>query len=487
MAVEGRFVRPRSTCFALLACCATLLTPAAAHAVAPAEALRLLNLQRSANGIPGDVVESAGLSDGCAKHGAYIGLNAADLVSGEDPAKPGYTAEGDRQTLESNGVELLSRDPTWTETTNPWLLAPLHLFRLFDPEVAVAGYGEAGAVACLRVRGGRAAAAAPELYSVPGPGRAGVPVSELNAQTPHTPQQLADIPPGLMTGPNILLFTRGLRGSRPLSAAAFSLTGPAGAVDARLVGEGTANAVGSGGWLYGGGVLIPTAPLAPFATYVARVTWHRDAEEMRPAADAEQVVTFETAGLPNAIDVTIVSRGDVNEVRVTTTAPNPTVKLTGPGRLTDIRSARNGVARYTALVPGTWTACARSGGRPVGFKFVTLCKPFTAAAQPGLELPFERARRWVTLTVPRVADGRPAQLTVARYRLKCKDPDKRRGCRHQAVGRARRSSIILRSPRMRLALPSPRRGVKVTARVVLAPFRVGGAPYLRTDIKRTWE
>jgi len=471
----------------VIALAALLLAPVTAQAVAPAEALRLLNLQRAANGIPGDVSESAGMSDGCAKHGAYIGLNAADLVSGEDPAKPGYTPAGDRQTLDSSGVEMLSRDATWSETQSPWMLAPLHLFRLFDPEVAVAGYGEAGGVACMRVRGGRAAPAAPELYSVPGPGRSGVPISELNAQAPYTPQQLAGIPAGQATGPNILLFTRGLRGSRPLSAAAFSLTGPAGAVDARLVTEGTANAVGSGAWLHGGAILIPVAPLAPFATYVARVTWHRDAEETLPAADAEQVVTFESAGLANAIDVTVVSRGDINEVRVTTPAPNPTVKLTGPGRLTDIRSARNGVARYAALDPGTWTACARSGGRTVGFIFATICKPFTASAKVGLELAFERARKWVTLTVPRVADGRPAQLTVARYRLKCKDPDKRRGCRHQAVGRAKRSSIVLRSPRMRLTLPPPRRGVKVTARVVVSPFRVGGAPYLRSDVKRTWE
>ena len=89
--------------------------------------------------------------------------------------------------------------------------------------------------------------------------------------------------------------------------------------------------------------------------------------------------------------------------------------------------------------------------------------------------------------MPRVANGRRAQLTVARYRLKCKDPDKRRDCRHQAVGRAKRSSIILRAPRMRLKLPPPRRGVRVTARVVLAPFVVRGAPYLRSDVKRTWE
>ncbi|MEY2514962.1 MAG: hypothetical protein QOJ89_2320 [bacterium] len=477
-----RFMR-----LALLATCCALAGPAAAQAIAPAEAVRLLNVQRSASGIPGDVVESAGLSDGCAKHGAYIGLNGGVLASGEDPAKPGYTPEGDRQTLESSGVEMLSGDPTWSQTDNPWRLAPLNLFRLLDPEVAVAGYGEGSGVACVRVRGGRPPATASELYSVPASGRTGVATSELNSQTPYTPQQLVDIPAAKVTGPNILLFTRGLRGSAPLAATAFSLTGPAGAVEARLVTEGTTNATGSGAWLHGGGILIPLAPLAPFAEYVARVTWHRDAEDGLAAADADQVVSFETAGLPNTIDVTVVTREDVNDIRITTPAPNATVQVTGPGRLTDTKTVRDGVARYVALDPGTWTACARSGGRTVGYVPATLCKPFTAAAKVDLELPFDRARKWVTMSVPRVANGRPAQLTLARYRLKCKDPDKRRNCTHQAVGRATRSSIILRAPRMRLRLPPPRRGVRVTARVVTAPFQVSGAPYLRSDVKRTWE
>ncbi|MDX6678369.1 MAG: hypothetical protein QOE31_2421 [Solirubrobacteraceae bacterium] len=471
----------------LISCAAALAAPAAAHAVAPAEALRLLNVQRSANGIPGDVVDSAGLSDGCAKHVAYIGLNGGVLVSGEDPARPGYTPAGDRQTLDSTGVELLSGGATWSDSANPWQLAPLDEFRLFDPEVAVAGYADGAAIACLRVLGGRPPAAAPELYSVPASGRSGVATSEIDSPAPYTPQQLAGIPAGQATGPNILLYTRGLRGSVPLTATAFSLTGPQGAVGAQLVTEATTSAVGSGAWLRGGGVLIPVAPLAPFASYSARVTWHRDGEPGLAAADAEQVVSFETAGLPNAIDVSVVSRGDVNEIRVTTPAPNPTVKLIGPGRLTDVTSLRSGVARYAALDPGTWTACARSGGRPVGFAFATICKPFTASAKVGLALAFDRARRWVPLSVPRVADGRRAQVTIARYRLECKDNVKRRNCRHQAVGRATRSSIVLRAPRMRLKLPFPRHGVRVTARVVLAPFRVGDAPYLRTDVKRTWE
>jgi hypothetical protein len=470
-----------------LACGAATLAPAAAQAVSAADALRLLNLQRTANAIPGDVVEAAGLSEGCAQHDAYIGLNGGALVSGEDPAKPGYTPEGDRQTLESSGVEVLSRDATWSETANPWLLAPIHLFRIFDPEVAAAGYAEAGGVACLRVRGGRAAPSAPELYSVPASGRTGVPMSEVNSETPYAPQQLVDIAAGQATGPNILLFTRGLRGATPLSAAAFSLTGPAGGVDAQLVTEGTANAVGRGSWFRGGGVVIPAAPLAPFAHYVARVTWHRAADSALPATDVEQVVTFETEGLPNTIDVSVVSRGDVNDIRVTTPAPNPALKVTGPGGLTAIEPLRDGAVRYAALDPGTWTACARSGGKEVGYVPATVCKPFIASAKVLLALATERSRTSVALRVPRIAEGRPAQLTVARYRRVCARQGAHRRCARATVGRAKRSAIILRWPRMRLALPPARPGVKVTARVVVAPFSIGAAPYLGGDVKRTWE
>jgi hypothetical protein len=470
----------------VLGCLATTLAPpAVAHAIVPAEALRLLNLQRAANGIPGDVVEAQGLSDGCAKHNGYIGLNGV-LASGEDPAKPGYTPAGDRQTLDASGSEVLSSDATWSETSNPWLLAPIRLFRVFDPEVAVAGYSDAGGIACMRLRGGRAPAAAPQLYSVPASGRTGVATSELNRDTPYAPQQLVDIPAGQATGPNVLLFTRGLRASQPLGAAAFSLTGPQGPVGARLVTETTANAVGNGAWFRGGGVMIPVAPLAPFATYVARVTWHRDAEGALPAADADQVVSFETAGLPNAIDVSVVSRADVNDIHVTTTAPNPTLKLTGPRQLTDVVVLRDGTASYPALDPGMWTACARSGGREVGYVPATVCKTFTAAAKLALSLAPDRAPTYVALRVPRVAGGRRAQVTVARYRLDCKQVGGHRRCMRRTVGRAVRSEVTLTSPKMRVKLPRPKPAVKVTVRVVVGAFTIGDAPYLRSDVRRTW-
>ncbi|MEA2221359.1 MAG: hypothetical protein QOJ35_3985, partial [Solirubrobacteraceae bacterium] len=112
---------------------AALAAPAAAQAIAPTEALRLLNAQRAANGIPGDVVEAPALSDGCARHDAYIAANGGALVQGEDPAKPGYSPAGDRQTLDSSGPQALSGDPRWSDDASPWTLSPIDLFRIFDP------------------------------------------------------------------------------------------------------------------------------------------------------------------------------------------------------------------------------------------------------------------------------------------------------------------------------------------------------------------
>ena len=472
----------------MLACHAVLLmAPAVAQAISPAEAVRLLNAQRAANGIPGDVVHAPSLSDGCAKHGNYIGLNGGALIQGEDPAKPGYTPEGDRQTLASSGPQALSSDTRWSETANPWLLQPLSLYRLFDPEVTAAGYDDGHAVACMRVTGARAPPTSPELYSVPGNGSVGVPGSELNREAPYAPQQLAGIPAEQATGPNILLFTRGLRGGAPLAAPSFSLTGPQGPVDARLVTEATVTDIGTGAWFRGGGVLVPAAPLAPFATYVARVAWHRDAEGDLPAADAEQVVAFETAGLANTIDMTITTSGGVNVIKVTTPAPNPTLTLTGPDRLTEVSTLKDGQARYDDLDPGSWQACAKSGGKAVGYFPAAVCKPFTAAGRVKLALPLDRGRTSVALAVPRIADGRRAEVTISRYRRPCRTVDGRKRCTRQTVGRAKRFEITLRSPVTRVRLPAAKPGIKVTVRVVLPGFRVGDAPYLQAQTRRTWE
>jgi hypothetical protein len=56
----------------------------------------------------------------------------------------------------------------------------------------------------------------------------------------------------------------------------------------------------------------------------------------------------------------------------------------------------------------------------------------------------------------------------------------------RTVGRAVRSEVTLTSPKMRVKLPRPKPAVKVTVRVVVGAFTSGDAPYLRSDVRRTW-
>jgi hypothetical protein len=86
-----------------------------------------------------------------------------------------------------------------------------------------------------------------------------------------------------------------------------------------------------------------------------------------------------------------------------------------------------------------------------------------------------------------VAAGRVAQVTISRYRRPCRTVNGRKRCTRQTVGRAKRFDLKLRSPATRLKLPPRRPGIKVTARIVLPGFQVGDAPYLRSEVRRTWE
>ena len=99
----------------------------------------------------------------------------------------------------------------------------------------------------------------------------------------------------------------------------------------------------------------------------------------------------------------------------------------------------------------------------------------------------DRGRTTVGLNVPPIARGRRAQITVSRYKRPCTTVDGRQRCTRTSIGRAERFEVTLRSRRMRLPVPRRRDGVKVTVRVVIAPFKSGNAPYMKTDVRRTWE
>jgi O-acetyl-ADP-ribose deacetylase (regulator of RNase III) len=238
-----------------------------AHAMSAAEGVAALNAQRAANGIPGDLAVSAGLSDGCAKHMHYLVLNGSELTHDEDPAKPGYTREGAKETAESSGTEVISGGSGWSGVwANPWTDAPLHLLAMFDPTNTEAGWGDEGGLSCMRLTGSRADTRRAGIYTMPGDGVTGVPpVQDSGGEGPYSTADLAGVPD--RTGYNILLWRVGA----PDEIAAATLTGPRGAVEIRTVDRRTPTP--AGGTLWGGAAIVPTTPLADNTRYSATVRY----------------------------------------------------------------------------------------------------------------------------------------------------------------------------------------------------------------------
>lgn len=247
-----------------------------AAAISAEQGIALLNQQRGANGIPGDLALDPSLTLGCLRHNDYMRITG-DLGHGEDPASPHYTPEGNGVGVYGGNSEVLAYGGAYgggyAQTgRNPWEWAPIHLYLTLDPERTHVGYDEDGAFACARLRGARDwdESEPPRFFSYPGPGTQGIYPAERAAETPYTPQQLVGIPDGAVTGTNILLFSLGARG---LQADSFALVGPGGPVPARMVDETTRNEVGDGLWARNGGVLVPEQPLMEHSTYQVSVRW----------------------------------------------------------------------------------------------------------------------------------------------------------------------------------------------------------------------
>lgn len=294
--MEMRSMRP-STAFAVrfdhhallvalaavtFALCA-LFGAAPAYAVTSSEAIRLLNVQRGSNGLPGGLVEDSYKSAGCENHDNYMALNG--FGHGEGPSNQGYTTSG-----ADDGTEVLStaESPPWSDSSNPWITAPIHLYLMYRPQNTDAGYAYGHGFACMRLGGGRPDPPSPQFYSYPGNGLVGVSPSEHAEESPYVPQKLVGISPAHTTGPNILLFSQGFGdGLQVISA---SLTGPSGPVDIHTVQEDTSNSEGDGSWFAGGGVMIPVDPPAPGAAYHGTVSWRNQG-----GAQATQSFDFQTA------------------------------------------------------------------------------------------------------------------------------------------------------------------------------------------------
>ena len=354
-------LRSRARGAALLAALAVLATAAAnAGATRTAAMFGAYNADRVANGLPAVPTINPAMEQGCANHDHYMFLNHS-LAHGEDPSKPGYTPQGNYQDG-AQGGEVLAETSGWSSTYEPWTTAPIHLYPLFDPSVQQVGYADVDGFQCLRMRGSDTPppsdyVAPPAFYAwTSDHGPKYVAPAEHAAEYPYTPQQLLGIPASQTTGPNILLFSAADRAT-PEQA---MLIGPHGAVQVGLVNADTQNAVGDGRWFLGGGVVIPTQPLAPLTSYTATIDWHDPAITTNNGLYVQQF-TFTTTHRPTTLAMRL--RADrLGRWRVIVTGtPKAAVVLTGPGGATVHPRMHGNHTGWLHLKPfGLWNACVSS-------------------------------------------------------------------------------------------------------------------------------
>ena len=365
---DGRHTAgPRSAVLAVVV--AALLAPAPASAVTDSEAVSLLNAQRALNGIPANLSVSPALSDGCAKHNAYIALNGGFLAHSEEPGRPGWTAEGAGLAGGSNKGEVLAagRDPWDAVSTNPWSSSPLHVWLMFQPAGGATGYAADGRTACMRfgLDGGAPAGA----YSLPGAGVTGVPTrSDTSRESPYSPADLVGVS-DTQAGPPIVIWRVGGRAD----IARAGLTSPAGAAEVRIVDsrtpalDGTPHRFGS--------YVLPVAPLRAGTNYTLEVGF---------ADGAAYRTTFQTAG-------TATPAGAAAFVR-------QTVSLGRRGRSLVVRAATPGGAPRTATVRFTSRSGRRLATRKVRLKGTR-------------RITIPRGARRVTITAPARGPYRAVRLS----------------------------------------------------------------------------
>ena len=383
---------------AILICGASAPAPATA-AISADQAIAHLNAQRAANGIPG-VVHAPALSDGCDKHNNYMAVNRLGLSHGEQPGRPGYTAEGAGIAPGSGGSEVLSAaGQTWDDAwANPWSTAPIHLLLMFSPFVQQAGYADSHGAACMRLTGFRSLPAA--SYSLPGNGATGVASIQTTRELPYTPAQLAGV--SAATGYNILLWRPGAT----YDIAQATLTGPAGPVEVRAVDSRTSTPDGRG-WRWGGAVLVPVRPLDADASYAVDVTF---------VDGGTHHSTFRTARLDPKLELRLFGSFDGKlTVYAPALAPLTAARIRGPGGREHpytIDPAEHHRFSARGLRPGIYEVCVQAGGPGTGYSPVAFCDRAEVRATQAVSVRAVRGRRLrVTVGTASIA-ARRATLTL---------------------------------------------------------------------------
>lgn len=265
-----------------------------------AEAITLLNRQREANGIPGELVNDPALSAGCEEYANRYKPKPGQYPHEELQSQPGYTAAGSEAASSS---DLGGGVGGWTSVLNPWETAPLHLNALFDPAATTTWYGEtrdewgAGSV-CMGTSEGRTFTG-PSFFSLPGNGADDVAPSELAAELPFTPGMAVGIPADSTTGPYIELWAEDANGAELQSAV---LTAPDGSeVPVKLVTESTPAPAPPPGWPEWGSIgsnyVIPVSPLKLGSKYTLTAHW-----TSQEGANYTQTVDFTTLPSQHAVE-----------------------------------------------------------------------------------------------------------------------------------------------------------------------------------------
>lgn len=278
----------------------------ASAAVTSAQIQGYYNDLRAANGIPGDLSLDTASSAKCALHNHYAALNGNDRPDPhqETPGKPGYTTGGDwaaRHSELQGGSGLVSafapfdaHDPYWE---GPFVGAPFHLMGLLNPDATTIWGADSQGGLCLGVSGSRAAPAVDTLYSFPGNGTT-IPWAEpYPNEYPTSPEAIAGIPSGTVTGPALMFYwdgpdPDGFSGLNDLVAA--TLSGPDGRVPVDIVSDLQSDLVPPGA-----GFVIPVSPLLPGRRYTATVTF-ATASTASAQRTWTQGISFTTTGPPAA-------------------------------------------------------------------------------------------------------------------------------------------------------------------------------------------
>lgn len=461
-----------------LATIALLAATSPAGAASPADAIGMLNAQRATHAIPAGIVEVPAWSQACALHNAYQIANGGGLTHDEVPSRPGYTPQG--AWAGQNSV--LSQGRSW-DRGNPWEHAPIHLHQLLHPRLVAMGVADAGGYVCATTHPGnsRPPAAAPTVYTYPGPGAA-FRTRETADEDPYTPGEMIGIPRRTETGPYLYAMIDG-----PWSTFAraritqASLSGPEGPVAIRTVDNHTP---GLEGYLPTGGELIPLRPLRARQTYTAALSATvTSADSQTPTPVAHQW-SFTTLGLePNVrIDAAVETR---RGVRVSYNADTPAAAQVGlyspSGSLGASAAVAKGQTAVMAVAPGRWTACYKV--ELAGDYDETqgcIDRRLDVLGNPNLRVNMPRRRGRVlsfALSGDPVLEGREVRVTITRVT--------RRGGGTRGAGQAQRSTVVFRRPtRVRVALPPRGRGVRVEVRV--ASFVIGDGRYASAQARRTY-